>query len=227
MHRKIRFSPGSYFHICNRGVDGQTIFRDERDYVRFLFLLLHFQASVSFYNLGRQTTHYVKHRMFNVSPRETKQIKNRGLVELCTFAIMPNHYHALIQEKESGGISQYIQRVQGGYARYANTKYKRVGHLFQGAFRAVPVETDAQLLYLSAYIHRNPRGLERWCDKEIQYPWSSYQDYTKENRWGELLNPSMVLNQFTGPNSYHQFVETSTTKLKAGESPLDERLLLE
>ncbi|OHA64038.1 MAG: hypothetical protein A2842_01730 [Candidatus Wildermuthbacteria bacterium RIFCSPHIGHO2_01_FULL_48_25] len=102
--------------------------------------------------------------------------------------------------------------METAYAKYFNTKYEKRGHLLQGVFRAVPVKTDPQLLYLSAYIHRNPRGLPQWKNKELEYPWSSYQDYAKKNRWGELLVPDIVLNQFSTTQSYQDFVETSTAK---------------
>lgn len=140
---------------------------------------------------------------------------------------MPNHFHLLIREKtnDSNGVSRYLQRIQTGYAKYFNAKYKKRGHLFQNVFRAIPVETDEQLLYLSAYIHRNPRELREWRGKEDQYPWSSYQDLIKNNRWGELLKPGVILNQFSDNNSYHKFVETSTAKLQAKESLIKDLLL--
>lgn len=134
---------------------------------------------------------------------------------------MPNHFHLFAQEKKEKGISWYLQRVQDGYAKYFNAKYKKRGHLFQGTFRAIPVETDEQLLYLSAYIHRNPRDLKEWKDKEHKYPWSSYQDCIGENRWGKLLTSDIFLNQFPSKTSYQNFVDTSTAKLQAGKLSAD------
>ena len=220
--RKVSFAPGSYYHICNRSNDELSIFLEDRDYVRFLFLILFCQAPLSFYNIGRQTSYFVRHSMFNISEKTLKMIAISKRVGLSAFAIMPNHFHLLVQEKERGGISWYLQRIQNGYAKYFNAKHKKRGHLFQGYFRAIPVTTDEQLLYLSAYIHRNPRDLKEWSDKESGYPWSSYQDCVKENRWGELLNPSIFLNQFSTPSSYRQFVETSSAKLKPGEASFPE-----
>lgn len=223
--RKFQFVPEAYYHICNRSNDEQPIFLEKRDYARFLFLILFYQASVSFFNIGRHIALYVKHSMFNISKQTIENICAKRRIALCAFAIMPNHFHLLLQEKTKGGISRYLQRVQNGYAKYFNTKYAKRGHLFQGAFRAVPVETDRQLLYLSAYIHRNPRDIQEWVGKELSYPWSSYQDCARTNRWGELLQPSIFLNQFSNPKAYTQFVETSTAKLKQGESPIQNLLL--
>lgn len=141
---------------------------------------------------------------------------------------MPNHFHLLVREKtdDGSGVPRYLQRIQTGYAKYFNTKYKKRGHLFQGAFRAIPVESDEQLLYLSAYIHRNPRELKNWKDKEERYPWSSYQDLTKNNRWGELLKPAVILNQFPSADKYYDFLKTSTAKLRPREI-LNKDFLLE
>ena len=223
--RKFQFAPNSYYHICNRSNDEGVIFLDEKDYTRFLFLILFYQASLPFFNIGRQTSYFVKHRMFNISPEIVERVTTRRRVGLNAFTIMPNHFHLFLQEKQAGGISHYLQRVQNGYAKYFNTKYRKRGHLFQGAFRAIPVETDKQLLYLSSYIHRNPRDLQKWKDKERIYPWSSYQDCIGKNRWGELLKPNIFLDQFSTPKSYETFVETSTAKLKPGESHIKNLLL--
>ncbi|MBI2042334.1 MAG: transposase [Candidatus Nealsonbacteria bacterium] len=150
-------------------------------------------------------------------------------VELNIFTIMPNHFHLLVQEKTNKGISLYLQRLQNGYAKYFNTKYKKRGHLFQGAFRAIPVETDEQLLYLSAYIHRNPREIKEWENKELKYFWSSYQDLVVKNRWDKLLRPNIILDQFPNANAYDEFVKTSTAKTKPKKSLVEitENLLLE
>src|SRR3989338_3211206 len=215
--RKIQFFPESYYHICNRSNDERPIFLDDRDYARFLFFILFYQAPIPFYNISRRISYFVRHSMFNIPLDILQKIATTRRVGLNIFTIMPNHFHLLVQEKIDKGISLYLQRLQNGYAKYFNTKYKKRGHLFQGTFRAIPVETDEQLLYLSAYIHRNPRELKKWENKEIEYPWSSYQDLTKNNRWGKLLKPDIILNQFPSANDYYKFIETSTAKLKPGE----------
>lgn len=212
--RKVSFVPESYYHICNRSNDERPIFIDERDYARFLFFILFHQAPVSFFNIGRQTSHFVRHSMFNITSDTIDKVVATRKVELNLFAVMPNHFHLLVREKTSRGISRYLQRLQNGYAKYFNTKYKKRGHLFQGAFRAIPIETNEQLLYLSSYIHRNPRELKEWADKEVNYPWSSCQDLIKNNRWGKLLKPDIILDQFPSAESYNEFIRTSTAKLK-------------
>ena len=106
-----------------------------------------------------------------------------------------------------------MQRVLNSYAKYYNTKYEKSGHLFQGKYKAVHIESNEQLLYLSAYIHRNPRELHEHRGEEELYQWSSLGDYVNENRWGQLLVPDIILEQYKNKDEYKKFVSTSIAKL--------------
>jgi len=147
-----------------------------------------------------------------------KKILDKRIVNLINFALMPNHFHLTLQTLKDEAISLYMQRVLTSYTKYINIKYEKVGHLFQGPFTAVHINDDDQLMYLSAYIHLNPRELTDWHGKEDEYPWSSYQDYTNTNRWGKLLAIEHVLENFRLPNEYSDFVKNS------GAKELDEEL---
>lgn len=218
--RKTQISVGEYYHIYNRGNDKQSIFLEDRDWIRFLFLVLYFQSPVVFYNISRPVANFVRHRVFNIPRNEFEKIVKNRTIELVGFALMPNHFHLIVHEFKKGGISQYMQRVLNAYTKYFNVKYKKTGHLFQGPFRSVHIEDNEQLLHLSAYIHRNPREIKQWKNKELQYPWSSYQDLTAQNRWGNLLNHGIITGQFSSPKEYKDFVETSGTKIDLDEKHL-------
>ncbi len=187
--RKVEISVGECYHVLNRGVLKQNIFNSDADFSRFLFLILFLQSPLGFPQISRPVQHFVKHRVFDISTQDIEDICDNRYVELVAFSLMPNHFHLILKEKEEGGISRYMQRVLNGYTKYYNTKYKKSGHLFQGPYKAVHQTTDTQLLYLSAYIHRNARELTNWRNKEDRYPWSSYQDYTGTNRWGKQIMP--------------------------------------
>src|ERR1700683_3976666 len=191
--RNITISVDEHYHVCNRGVGKQAIFRNRSDYARFLFLILHMQSPHGFFNISRYIHHFVQHSVLNIDSAEAGNVCRDRYVELVGFCLMPNHFHLILKEVEENGIAQYMQRVLNGYAKYYNTKYKASGHVFQGPYRAVHVRTNEQLLYLSAYVHRNPRELPSWKMKEHEYTWSSYQDYIGENRWGELLVPDIII----------------------------------
>ena len=126
---------------------------------------------------------------------------------------MPNHFHLLVKQTKEGGISKYMQRVQNAYTKYFNTKNKTAGHLFQGPFRAVWVEDNDQLLYLSAYIHKNPVELTGPQGKEHGYQWSSLTDYLNKNRWPtSLLKPEIILEQFNNKQEYQDWIKQSYAK---------------
>src|SRR3989344_3364904 len=159
-------SVDEYYHVFNRGVEKKPVFLDKRDYARFLFLILYFQSPTGFYNLSRPVTSFVRSLTFNVDKeKEAAVIKNRT-IELGAFCLIPNHFHLLIREVEEKGTAKYMQRVLTAYAKYFNTKYKHSGHVFQGTYKVNHVEDNDQLLYLSAYIHKNPQNY-------TSYPWSS------------------------------------------------------
>lgn len=210
--RKIKITQGEHYHIFNRGNNKQNIFFDERDWIRFLFLVLYFQSPVSFENLSRPVSSFVKHQVFNISNQIVEKIAVNRYVELASFAFVPNHFHLMVYEKKENGISQYMQRILNAYTKYFNVKHKKTGHLFQGPFKAVHVESNEQLLHLSAYIHRNPREIKDWKNREHFYPFSSYQDYIQENRWGKLLKNKIVMDQFSSGEDYKKFTDASGAK---------------
>ncbi len=227
MPQRKNLAIGEYYHIYNRENNKQPLFFEERDWARFLFLTLYLQSPITFYNMSRPVSYFVRHRrsnmfnMFNISKNiEDDVIKNR-YVELINFCLMPNHFHITAREIKEGGISKYLQRIQIAYTKYLNTKREKSGHLFQGSFRAVHIKDNTQLLHLSAYIHRNPREINQWKNKEQEYPWSSYRDYIKENRWSGLLKKEIILGQFSGKKEYQNFVKTSSAKLLPDEMHLN------
>ena len=212
-------APGEHYHVFNRGAHKTNLFKDERDWLRFLFLLLYCQAPVSIQNSKRFITASSAVSGFRVPERHLKDIEKKREVELVAFCIMPNHFHLIVKELTEGGIGAYMQRVSVGYTMYFNTKYKTSGHMFQGRYKTVHIEDNDQLLYLSAYIHRNPRELEKWRGVEQVYPYSSFQDIAAVNRWGSLLSFDVIADQFDGSkqSNYGDFVNSSSAKLFEGE----------
>lgn len=117
---------------------------------------------------------------------------------------MPNHYHLLIKQAGSKDVTDFIRSLSTTYSMHFNKKYDRVGSLFQGKFKAVDIDNENYLLWISRYIHKNPADFKN-------YPYSSYDDYLlkRSTHW---LNTSMLLDIFSSeknrqtPN-YQHFVE--------------------
>lgn len=214
-------SVNEYYHIYNRGVGKKIIFKDDRDRTRFLFLILYFQAENNFPQISRIISSYVKHLVFDISSDIKNKLILKRFVELTGFALMPNHFHLVVKEAKEGGMGKYMQRVLNSYTKYFNTRYSVSGHLFEGPYKAVHVEDNEQLLHLSAYIHLNPREISEWSKKEDIFPWSSYQDYIRENRFGEILKTEIITEQFKNNKEYKNFVETSGAKEMKEELTID------
>src|SRR3989344_3643665 len=138
--RTVKFAPNEYYHICNRGVLGNNIFLDERDYMRFLFLLLYFQSPIRLNNISWYITALEKKGSFGIKPDTIKEMQKTRQVDLISFALMPNHFHILLCNLEDRITSVYMHRVLTAYSKYFNAKYKKKGHLFQGPFMAVRIE---------------------------------------------------------------------------------------
>ena len=129
------------------------------------------------------------------------------------YVLMPNHYHLQI-ETPRANLSRAIQWLNVGYSIWFNRKYKRVGPLFQGRFKAILHDRASHGLTINKYIHLNPvrvrqlggyegRGRSRGADasdfaaqrvaKLKTYPWSSYRYYSGQKR-PEWLTTETVLS---------------------------------
>jgi len=71
------------------------------------------------------------------------------------YCLMSNHYHLLI-ETPDGNLSKGMRQLNGLYTQDFNRAHKRVGHVYQGRYKAILVEKQAYLLELARYIVLNP-----------------------------------------------------------------------
>lgn len=88
------------------------------------------------------------------------------------YCLMDNHYHLLIETPQPN-LSRGMRQLNGVFTQRFNRRHRRVGHLFQGRFKAILVERDSYLLALARYIVLNPVHAKRVAAAE-KYPWSSY-----------------------------------------------------
>lgn len=104
-----------------------------------------------------------------------ERTKERYDYILHAYIFMDNHYHLLI-ETPHANIKQLMQNINTSYTVYINRRHGRVGHLFQGRYKAFIVDKESYLLELGRYIHLNPvrAGIVKTPE---DYRWSSYRDY--------------------------------------------------
>ncbi|MAG12041.1 MAG: hypothetical protein CMI52_04550, partial [Parcubacteria group bacterium] len=204
------FTIGNYYHVFNRGNNKQKIFQDDRDNARFLFSILYYGLTHKILPKSENITNYLYNGKFDVE-LDIEQLEEKT-VNLHGFALMPNHFHLLLREATKNGISKYMQRLQNSYTKYYNARHKTAGHLLQGPYKVVSITNELQLLYLTAYIHRNPAEILDWNGNEHAYPWSSFQDYITKNRWEKILNTKILNSTFQTPQEYLEFVRQSGAK---------------
>src|SRR3989344_5834978 len=194
--RYENFAQNEHYHVFGRGVKKEKIFIDDRDKARFIFLITHLQSPTKIYNVSWYTKDFLEKGSFGTKENKVDEILKKRNVELVAFALMPNHFHLLVQNLEDGILSVYMHRVLTAYSKYFNAKYNKKGHVFEGPFKAVHTKNNTQLLHLSAYIHKNPKEIKGFENTYDKYPYSSYQDYIGLNRWGNFLSTEIVLKQF-------------------------------
>jgi putative transposase len=120
--------------------------------------------------------------------------KSRCKFVLYAYALMDNHVHLLI-ETPADPISRIMQLINFTYTQYFNKKHGKVGHLFQGRYKAIICDRDNYLVGLVRYIHRNPvkAGMVK---RVADYEWSGNNEYNGDG-FG-LVNTERVLKMFSG-----------------------------
>jgi len=135
-------SGGLVFHVLNRGSRRGWLFRRNADYREFLCVIREAQCRVE--------------------------------MRLLAFALMPNHWHLLLWPRQDPDLSRFMQWLTRTHAvrwHLANGS-AGTGAVYQGRFRAIPIQHDAHLAVVGRYIERNPAraGLS---ERAEDWPWSS------------------------------------------------------
>lgn len=193
-YRQAVFANDQFYHVFNRGVEKRTIFVDKRDYNRFI-------DSLNYYRTRDQ---HVRFSFRGRIAADNKNISSEPLfAEVVGYCLMPNHFHLLLKQINDNGITTFLSKLSNSYAKYFNTRYKRVGPLFQGSFKAVRIESDEQLIHVSRYIHLNP--LIDYFTKDIRtYVHSSYLEYLGVKKG--FCHKNYIMDNFSSSETYEKFV---------------------
>lgn len=204
----------SFYHIYNRGVDRGRIFQDEQDYAVFLSYLKTYLLPKD----EKQLQELLSCPATSYKERERilRLLRLNNFTDEITFiayCLMPNHFHFLVKQRSKTAIDKFMRSFCTRYTMFYNKKYKRVGPLYQAVYKAVLVDSEEQLLYLTSYIHRNPLP-EKPVSKEKIFHFlcsqpSSLSDYLGQEK-SSWLHPEEVLSYFSKNNrrlSYQSFIE--------------------
>lgn len=221
---------GDIKHVFNRGINKNNIFTDDSDRKRFV------ESLYKFNNKSGAVRSEAVNFLDNPPPQDK-------IVEILKWAIMPNHFHLLLQEKVDGGISEFINRLGNGYTKYFNIRHKRSGFLFQNRTKMVLMENNRQFLYIPYYIDLNALDVDfpGWkqtnparqpttltgvpIGKAIKslenYRWSSFPDYfsNQERNFSKVINKELFNELFDTDEKHYKkelidFIKNPVAKFK-------------
>jgi putative transposase len=129
------------YHVFNRSASKRTIFEGPNDYLSFLQILAATAARVP--------------------------------IRLLSYCIMPNHWHLVVWPVTDGSLSRFMHLLTMAHAKewLISRDLQGAGHVYQGRFKAIPVQHETHLLTLLRYVERNPvrAGL---VNSAADWPWS-------------------------------------------------------
>jgi len=141
--------------------------------------------------------------------QRVEHYRQRYRFNIYAYVLMSNHVHLLL-ETGTTPLSKILQGIQFTYTQYYNRRYRTVGHLFQGRYKAILCDRDAYLLELVRYIHLNPARLKHPADLAT-YGWSSHHAYLGRKA-PVAVDTKLVLSQLgnsarQASKAYRKFLE--------------------
>jgi putative transposase len=95
-------------------------------------------------------------------------------IRLLAYCLLPDHFHMVLWPRKDGDLSRWMQWLLTSHVRRYHRQYETSGHIWQGRFRAFPVQPDEHLLTVLRYVEQNPLRLK---DLKVRKPerwsWSS------------------------------------------------------
>jgi putative transposase len=137
------------------------------------------------------------------------------------YVLMTNHVHLLVSPDEEHGIGKMMQMLGRYYVQYYNYRYRRTGTLWEGRYRATPIDTEQYLLTCMRYIELNPVRANDMVGHPSEYPWSSY----RSNALGEpnpLLTPHLQYQRLGKTAEERQAAYRQLFRARIADETLDE-----
>jgi REP element-mobilizing transposase RayT len=172
---------GRYFHLYNRGVNGEDIFKEQRNYYYFLHQYFAYCSDVLetlAYALLKNHFHLLVYVKENV---EVPKYNNQGMVKL--------------------NASKQLSHFFNSYAQSINKADKRTGPLFESPFERKLIDDENYLTNMIYYCHYNAQ-LHGFVNDFREWEYSSYQAILNNNN--TFLSSQKVLDRFGGVNGFEK-----------------------
>jgi len=185
--REIPLRNNFIYHVFNKTIDNKNVFSDFDSSSELYKRLIYYRSKNSIRSYSQ-----LKLLGKEVSVKVDKEI------EILNYAFLPNHYHFLIKQLATNGISEFMSKVFNSYTRYYNLKKKRNGQVFLQSFKAIDIMSEEQLIHTSRYIDLNPYscGLLKNINNLKDFKWSGYRAYVDDSFIDPLISTKEILNLF-------------------------------
>ena len=189
--------PDTFYHIYNRGINGQNIFFEERNYPYFLKKMGQYVSPYmdvyAYCLLGNHFHLLVRTKNETDLPMPSLEAK----ASVNTKATRNTSWH----------LSNAFASLFKSYAQAINKHYGRTGGFFEEPFHRIEVKSDAYFSQLVWYIHHNPQKHGFLSDFR-DYPHSSYHSHLHQK--ATKLQRTEVLNWFGDANEYIKYHNIQT-----------------
>ena len=101
-----------------------------------------------------------------------READERTPIRLLGYCLMPNHFHLVVWPPFDGDLSDYMMWLMTAHVRRYHQHYKTSGHIWQGRYKAFPIQEDKHLLTALRYVERNPVRANLVASAP-EYRWSS------------------------------------------------------
>lgn len=112
------------------------------------------------------------------------------------YCLMGNHFHIVLRTRRAN-LSKVMHHINGRYTHAFNKRHALVGHVFQGRYHDILVESDPYLQTLCAYVERNPVRA-KLASRPHEWPWSSFRSHLGITRRPEWLASTELLAMILG-----------------------------
>ncbi len=116
-----------------------------------------------------------------------REAHERIPMRLTGFCLMTNHFHLLLWPHEDGDLSRWMQWLMTSHVRRYHRHYNGSGHVWQGRFKAFPVQSDEHYLTVLRYVERNPLRANMVARSQ-DWEWSSLKPTVRSGPEGLLCD---------------------------------------
>jgi REP element-mobilizing transposase RayT len=165
------------------------------------------------------------------------QICQRFIVSCHAYCLMSNHYHLVLETAEPN-LARALRQLNGVYTQWFNRRHERVGHVFQGRYKAILVDRDSYYLEVVRYVLLNPVRA-KFVTRAQDWPWSSYRAVRGQSLAIQGLDVNRILSCFAATperarSAFVRFVDDGVAQppiwnnlvgqIFLGEKPFVERM---